>query len=199
MFDLSYPIPLNPISKTTKSNNGENKAIIYKVKCSGIPYHIRFEYFDHNICFVKFYIGKNQDHPFKYQERRYKEGKTKNLIKVNRLLSAIIDLIIKEKNKNEDLIFGFYGQWDAYDIKRNRELSQRFSTYYQVMISKRIDKAFSCYIFKKINSAVFLPLHIDRSDKLNFVINYLTEKFGNSLEELVIPSLLEELKTLERS
>ncbi len=184
MFDKKFSYKLsNPIKTQTVSENGEKKAEFYKIKVGNkkIPYIIRLDYFELNVVFIKFYHSKYSADKDKFKHRY------NNNLPLTRIVSTCILLCEKKINKNPELLFFFYGQWDNKDVERKLKISQRFKLYSTTVVSKIDQNKYKHLKIEKLNVHGFIPTTLYNKQLENDLVTYFDKLFGDKIQELIIP------------
>jgi hypothetical protein len=187
MFDSKFTYPINqPLKKSGPSNDGDLRSWEYKVKTTKKKtYVIKVCEYKHDVHFIKFYPTKLSGAKDKYKKRL---GNTKEF---SRLIGTCFALAFKIMKKNEDAIFGFYGQWDKVDVEREDEISQRYRIYKRAVISilsKSEKYKFNFTAIDQINTFFIFPAHLPLEVKIDQLRLHFSTIFTNeNINDLIIP------------
>ncbi|HCQ30453.1 MAG TPA: hypothetical protein DIU39_09215 [Flavobacteriales bacterium] len=189
MFDLESVQEIgNPIRKSTTSFFGEKFSYEYKINTkSKKKYILKVDFFEWDICVVKFYPKKFSSHPEKYKLRIGKDFNT-----FREVLTAVLKLCLKLYKQNPALGFAFFGEWDEKDVSAKRTQSQRQNIYLRLVFSKiKYDENFIFYPSQEDNEGVenfLLILPKSREPDIYKIETRLTKEYKEIFEKMRIPS-----------
>lgn len=188
MFESKFAYPIkSPIRKSRNAEDGEELSYLYKVRTnSKKSYFIKVSIYENNVHFIKFFPSKLEQANDKYKRR------LGNVNEFSRLISTCLKLAIKLFDNNPDSIFGFHGQWDRVDVKKNSEVSQRYKIYKKAVVSvlsKSDRHQFNFYPIDQLNSFFVVPQHLNFEAMENKLKKQFSKILGDEgLNELQLPN-----------